>query len=226
MDAAIEAVTVIHLAIDMHPAARITQHHRHAELRRGIALGIAAIGHAGLAAQRVAGGGGFGDEVDQTADFARAINGRWRPAQDLDPGRVAERGGIGAAVLGPLEATEIVFGQGAAQRHRAFDAVIAGGIGRWCDGGQVIDAGDAIAGHGGVADQGQAARGFDQRLVQPEGGRVAAGLQQMHGIAGHRDRFHILRTRRYGSRQRGEPRPNNQSHSHSAYIVISGRNAM
>jgi hypothetical protein len=192
MQAPVIAVAVVDLAIGVHAARRLAQRHRGAELAGEVAPGIAAIAGGDLAAQRVLGTGGLGQEVDQPAHLARSIDRRWRPAQDLDPRRVGQRRGVGAAILGPLETAEIILRQRAAQRHRAFDAVIAGGIGRGGDRCQPIDAGDAIAGDGGVADQGDGAGRLDQRLLQAEGGAVGAHIQQTHGIAGNGDLFDSL----------------------------------
>src|SRR5437879_12888745 len=109
MDAAIETETVIQFAIGMQPARRPADRDGRADLRRGIAFGIAAIGERNFTAQRVIGADGLGQEVDQPAYLARAIDRRWRAAKDLDPRRIGQGRGIGATIFRPLATAEIIL---------------------------------------------------------------------------------------------------------------------
>ena len=193
MQAAIIAEGIIELAIGAHAARSEAQIHRQPKLAGHIALRVTAIRRSDFAVHGVAGGAfAFGNEIDQPADLARAIDRRWRPAQNLNFGGIAQWGGIGAAIFHPLEAAEIAFRQGAAQIDRAFDAIIAGGVGRWGDGAERVHAGDAIAVECGVADRRDGAWGFQQRLGDADGGVVGLDLDQMRLVAGDDNGFDRL----------------------------------
>jgi hypothetical protein len=149
MQAPVEALGIVDLAIGVDPAVGRAQLDRHGDLAGEVLLVIGPEGGGDLAlgvgqepslvARRL------GDEVQHAADLARAIDRGRRAAHDLDLGRPADRRGIGAAVLDPLEAAEIVLGQGAADVERARHAVEAGGVGSRRDGGQAVDGLDAVA---------------------------------------------------------------------------------
>src|SRR3954471_5947182 len=115
MDAAMEAETVVRLAISVKSARKTAQRDGRAELGCQVALLIAAISQRYFAAQAVIRRRALGEEVHQPAHLARPIDRRRRPAQNLDTRGVGQGRGIGAAVLRPLEAAEIIVRQGAAQ---------------------------------------------------------------------------------------------------------------
>ena len=142
-DPPIEALGVLRLGEQVEAALRAAEVERDAALPVGQLLLVRADGQRDVAADL---GDvlalhlpGLGNEVELAADLARAVDGRRWAADDLDLGRVGDRRRIGAAVLDPLEAAEVVLRQGAADVERAGHAVETGRIGAGRDRRQVVD---------------------------------------------------------------------------------------
>ncbi len=189
IDALVVAVAVLGLAIDKNAAPRLAQGHGRAELTGDELLVVVADGGAhlpfrlGQEAALVA--GGLRDEIDQPPDLASAIDRGRRAAQDLDARGPADRSRIGPAVLHPLEAAEIVLGQGAANIQRPGHAVEAGGVGPWRDLGDAVQGQDAVSFQRHVTDEAGRAGRLDQRLGDAEHGLAGLPFQQARLVPRH-----------------------------------------
>ncbi len=195
VDAVIIAAAVLSLGIGVHPACGPAQAKRRAQLSREAREPVAADGRLHLAGgfgqEALFDAGGARDEVQGAAHLARPIEGARRAADDLHPFGGGKRGGVGAAVLHPLETAEVVFGQGPPQRERAGHAVIAVGEGAGRDGDQVVDGAHAVAVQGGAGGEARRPRSLEQGDGETEDRVAGAPLQQAGGVArGHRQGLH------------------------------------
>ncbi len=114
IDAMVETVAVIDVHIAVEAALDDAQRDRRTALGGDLLLIITASGDADVARRRGQIHGGLGNEVQQAADLAGAVDGIGRATDDLDLRGVANGRRIGAPVLNALEALEIVLSQGAA----------------------------------------------------------------------------------------------------------------
>ena len=146
--------------------------------------------------------GGLGDEVEEAAHLARTHDRVRRAPHHLHFGSVADGGGIGAAVLDPLEALEVVFSQGAAHVQRARHAVEAGRVAGGGDLHQFVDAGDAVAIQRGVADEGGRAGRLQKRFIEAEDRARRLLLDQPDLVGGDHHLLDRFVRRRRGGRSR------------------------
>ena len=127
--------------------------------------------------------GGPRNEVHQAPDLAGAEGRRRRSTDDLDLFGGGEGRRIGAAVLDPLEAAEIVLGQCSSQVQRPRHPVIAVGEGPGRHGDQIVEGAHAVTVEGRGGHETGRARGLEQRLGEAEHRVAGLPLEQSRGVA-------------------------------------------